>query len=277
MLALVLQKCVQNHEREKRGGYSKHSVMNDLDPRKEDAVQRLLRHPRNKHISQDEHTHAFWIDKRIRLGGLTRRLKARYYPDWEPPRRIRRAGQSGRVRGDVVHRQLFHMVHCVPRNQCTCVGLKRRTMAIRQNKYTKQVLECLREEGIRLVDGEVPVYCIRGRWATRVDFIGYRERPGMPRRSVLVSLKTGYYWYRKRERRHHGQVYLCAPYGHLPATPHWQHQLQLQAEHRLLRTEYDVHFDEAIVLYVGADKDAKRAILEPLDARSLSTLPLCFS
>ena len=238
-----------------------------LSPGNSLACGELLAHPRTAACSSDPEGPVRWKGRGYR--GITRPLRALFYPDYEEPLK-RRHGRSSLAVGTRVHRHLYHKLTCL--KGCRCKKKRHESDCVRRCKcaarprglhpYAKQALAKLRELEMVPMGCEVPLVSPSANVATRLDMICVRWS-GPRARSVIVSVKTGYpagsYDVDANDRT------LARPFGSVPSTPKNHNQLQGTCELAILGRDYDIHFDDYVVLYLGHDERgaAKAEQLEP--------------
>ena len=216
-------------------------------PRAHDAVAALREHATTQRLSQG--VGPVREQGRHPMKGLTRPLRERFFPHYVGVQKRKSKGSS-RVVGDKVHAQIHHRIECMrpgnTKEDCRCATKPRRN---RWHRFTKQAFDVFARLELTPAAAEVPILSKRGGFATRLDVIAYRWK-GDPvkQRSVILSIKTGYTTGRAVNR--HGQT-MEAPLHEVPCTPENHNQLQALCEMHTLETEYDIHFDDYILLYLG--------------------------
>ncbi len=222
-------------------------------PRSNHLIAELLDHPCTSGITQDPQTMAYRVQAdcsgcgipRV-TGGLFGRLRANFYPDRISAGAIKRKkGTSSRVSGIRIHRQVHHMVMCEKEGaKCDCTV---KTNPKRLNKYTVALLDKFKELDIEPIATEVPIFCRKGGFCTRLDMLAMRS--GIP---LIISLKTGHSVGYNRDSRN---TFLAAPFAHVKATTKNINQLQACSEHQILKREYGLSFKDYMIVYLGKKKD----------------------
>jgi hypothetical protein len=215
----------------------------------------LLQHPLTVELLKEEDNNNGPVVHRGRtLPGLTNKLRSTFYPDYTPVGR--KEGESGIKKGIMVHRQLYHMIECIKRNECRC---DTKTSPNRLNIMTKNAFTKFEEIHFTPIASEVPVVCSDWGLGTRLDIVGYLWHGTKKQTSCIVSIKTGYNIGKNTQR--HEQT-LEVPYSSVKSTPSNHNQLQALAEHTLVKLYYEISFRRYIILYLHKDYD-KVEVHEP--------------
>ncbi len=183
------------------------------------------------------------------MKGLTRPLRKCFFPRYLGVQKRKSKG-STRAVGDRVHAQIHHRIECMrrgrPKEDCQC---EKRPRSNRWHRFTKQAFAVFDRLDLTPIAAEVPIISKRGAFATRLDVIAYRWMDDRAkRRSVIISIKTGYTTGRAVNRT--GQN-MEGPLNAVASTPENHNQLQAMCEMHTLEEEYDIHFDDYILLYLG--------------------------
>lgn len=229
-----------------------------------ERLSKLLEHPRTKSIRHGPETSfAFEFteqdDKttdaqkqhlvKKRYPGLSKLLKKRFYPHYQPPK-MRRNEASSKKLGTLIHRHIMHIVHCIPQKQCVCDV---KTSVKRINKHAKNILEFFTKQGIKLKEAEIPIVSKRGKFGTRIDLVGIRNENTQYEELTLISIKTGYKKHFSRKLPS-GRT-MEKPFEMMDDIPLNHHKLQVMTEFMVCHHEYGVTFDEALIVYGAKAKN----------------------
>jgi len=263
--------------------------------REDTYTTKLLANPFTKGITQDENG-TFYVESKLILnpddiklgwhfekyksGGLWPRLARNFFPFHEAV--CRRSGTSSKEVGIRVHRQIYHVIHCIGYEkfkigdyqiiECNCVV---KTNPKRLNKLTLQAFEKMDSLGITPEDAEVPIYC-NGGFCTKLDVVGYRWKGTRRQTSTIISIKTGYTIGYDRDSR--GSVFY-EPFEDLKCTSKNKNQLQALAELCILKYDYGMTFEDYFIFYLGKVQDDDgnaECLVEPLELGKDDHLKLMF-
>jgi hypothetical protein len=211
------------------------------------SVESLLNHPRTQQLSQNKNMVFVWKapGQPVRMyKGMTKRIRKLFYPTFTVSERKRKRGTSSIDTGNRVHRQIYHMIECT-KGKCTCTT---RTNPNRLHKFTKQFFAACKRMEITPMASEVCLLCEQGGFCTRLDAVGYRYKGTPQQRSVIISIKTGY----SGGLDIAGSVNkLLEPLDSLDNTSRTHAFLQCAMEREILKREYEIEFDDAIVFFLG--------------------------
>ena len=215
---------------------------------KTNAVESLLNHEWTKQLKYDGVSFV-WNregDQPIRMKGITMLTKSRFYPYYSPIRN--KKGVSSKQTGTRVHRQIYHMIECVKKRkgECICVGVK--TSANRLHRWTQQALDQFSTLEIEPDACEIPIMCLHANKCTAIDVIGTMCRGKPSEKSVHISIKTGY---QKDYDTNSQSSRMREPLGKVLSSPQNHNLLQLLIEKMILEKEYQIIFDEYIIIYLG--------------------------
>ena len=228
----------------------------------ENHVESLLSHPRTSKIRFDRKKKKFVYDGRM-VDGLTRPIRNAFFPDYYGIKR-RRNGRSSVEVGTRVHRQIHHVIRCEGRwndspRTCDC---EIKTNPRRLHKYTKKLLATLDLLNLTPFASEVPVFSSIANACTQLDVVCYRWRKDPDkRRSVVISLKTGYA--SGHDRSPSGETMRGALSG-VESCPKNHNQVQGACERFLLKEEYGIEFDDYFIVYLGHGRDGNGVLIENL-------------
>jgi hypothetical protein len=186
------------------------------------------------------------------MGGLTKTMKRVFYPD--RPDTIRKRGTSSMGLGSLVHRQLYHMIHCAKKNSCDC---KTKTNPKKLNVLVKNALETMKTYDFTPIDAEVPILTEKGDFCTRLDIVGVVGKDTSKPITSFIEIKTGYDKQWKRDGK--GSKF-SKPLDDVFASSRNINQLQTACCYTILSEEHGFDFDNCYVMYIK--KNLKECFLE---------------
>lgn len=171
-----------------------------------------------------------YLGRKIRLRGITRRLKALYHPDGgvEGVKKKKRGkyGSSTAI-GTRVHRAIRHATTCVARDDCTCPT---KTRPGKLHKFAVSILEELKKRNCKMVECEVPVGSFKLGYATKLDAVC-----DVLGTLCVISFKTG-----SRCARSFGGKKFSPPLDSIQFSEKNADQLQGACELAMLRRIYGI-------------------------------------
>ena len=222
------------------------SILNYIQTEKKtlNPIQRLMSDDRTQKIHHNG-SKFIYSSEQTKMTGITRMLKKIFYSNYKPIK-SKRSKRSNIDIGNKVHRQIYHMVHCLQnQNKCNCTI---RTSCKKLHKYTLQALQVFKDLEFTCKASEVPIISEENKICTQIDLLGYRWYEQKNERSVHISIKTGYgpnYDINRLEQ------YLSSPLQEVLSTPRNHNRLQLLCERLILEKEYNIYFDDYIIIYLG--------------------------
>jgi len=218
---------------------------------------RFLHHPRMRHI---RFARGFVLEKdgrRAAMDGLTSQLKDVFHP---MAMGVSTGGMrtGGASRGAVVDKEIEDLVN---RAQVPETGTL--------HKYTVKTLQHLHRHRLQPFACQVPVYDSALGIATTLDMVCIdmtvsarecRQRSNL----VNIQLKTGF----ENNNYRRGQGYLTSPsvresaLTRIEDSHYARHQMQLLAEHMILRLRYDRLVNESRVLVISGDRHSSYPLSE---------------
>ena len=225
-------------------------------------VEKLVDHPRTKKIRFDRKKKKFVYDGRL-VDGITRPIKDTFFSDYAGIEK-RRNGRSSVQVGTRVHRQIHHMIRCEGlwnghSKTCDC---EIKTNPKRLHKYTNKLMDTLRDLDLTPFASEIPVFSSIANVCTQLDMVCYRwwKDPDR-RRSVVISLKTGYA--SGHDRTPSGET-MRGPLARVESCPKNHNQVQGACERFILKDEYDIPFDDYFIIYLGHGQEGNDVLIENL-------------
>jgi hypothetical protein len=236
----------------KKNDISKYMVNSILDTKTEDFVKLSKTFGV---VNRDGGGYFVGKEKKI-MGGLIKKMKRTFYPLRQET--LRKRGTSSTTGGVRVHRQIYHIIHCIQSGICNCDV---KTNVNRLNELTKNTLKKLKELEFTAIDAEVPLLSEKSNFCTRLDLIGYLWKGTEKQTSCFIELKTGY---EKQWKRDGKGYYFLDPLQKVYASSRNINQLQAACCHSVMSEEYNFNFQRCIVLYIN--KEYKDCFAEePLD------------
>jgi hypothetical protein len=209
-----------------------------------DAVKALIDDPRTKGICGCKE--GFVFGGKI-YPGLTKRLKTIFHPESKVERKASSDPGSSIKNGTRVHRLLYHHYHCNQSEYCDC-GLLH---ADQKNPFVENAKKLIESEKLTVVDCEIPIYSASASLCTCLDMIGYRNKGSVAEKSVIISIKTGYGSGYDRDAK---GWKMHAPFKDIKSSSKQHNQLQGFAEYNILKRDYNLCFDEYLILYLSKDE-----------------------
>lgn len=207
-------------------------------------IDTLLEDERTKSIHKDKDNN--FVLKGKKYGGITKPLRKKFYRHHDENSMRSKYSNSNREKGTLVHRHVYHAVHCVTINRCECT-IKTPTRKI--NKFAKQALDTMKAYNITPIDSEVPIISNKMNLGTSIDVVGMINNPhdNTKSRPVIISLKTGY----RNTMNTKTFENMSSPVSHLDNSPYNHHQLQGLVERYILKKEYNMQIDDYFIFYLG--------------------------
>lgn len=227
-----------------------------------DELLNLCKHPHYLQSRFDANTNTFQY-RSFRCGGLIKRLKLRFYPNYHfkqvKSAYWRRGIKSSATIGMRVDREVEALV-----NVQGVRSIDDPRFPPKMSVKTKSFFKRLKELDITPVYAEFPVVCVEKGIGTRIDVIGYRHFGKATQRVVTVERKTGY-----TTGLHAKQGMLEAPLSHIENSALNQHHLQSFVGALMLKSTYGLRVSEMYVIYTDAKHDhcqkLPSAFLQPRD------------
>ena len=226
------------------------TIRNMVQKNRIDPVKELLKDYRTTSILGCERG---FIHKGKLYKGLTRKLKKAFHPQSKisVKNRIKTPSGSSIENGTRVHRLLYHHFHCKKSEYCDC-GISQPN---RKNEFVENAKKKLIEEKIDIEECEIPILSEKLSIATCLDMIGYISKNTKGQKSVIISIKTGYGPGYNRDSEGWNMQF---PFKDLKSCSKEHNQLQGFAESEILHKDYNLKFDEYLILYLSKDlKDCK--------------------
>jgi hypothetical protein len=212
----------------------------------DDMIDRLLQHPLSLSITSVGSMFSIQLGQVKRsCGGLLRVLERRFYHNHPTPDRWNTYSSKGV--GIMVHRQLYHTIHCKKHEVCDC---DTKTRDNNLNFMTKEAYRLMSEKGFTPVDSEVRIFCKRAHCGTKLDVVGYLHKGTKKQTSCVISIKTGK---SSSVDRTDGIHYLAYPYEKIKSTTRNHNRLQALAELMILESEYGFKIKSYYIFHLRAD------------------------
>ena len=178
---------------------------------------------------------------------------------------IKRHTNSNKKKGTMIHRHIYHLIHCVkkttttpttdvnknnkktqkikPKIICECNPIKTKKI----NKSAKQAMQALKDYNIVPIESEVPIISKTIDYGTALDIVGKCKNTG---KYVIISIKTGYYNNTVNKSTIEN---MSPPLQDITNSPYNHHQLQALIERAIVKYDYNTTIDDYYILYLDND------------------------
>lgn len=185
---------------------------------------------------------------------------------------IKRHTNSNKKKGTMIHRHIYHLIHCVKKTNntilkqetndnnnkkkkpkkikpskmiihCECNPIKTKKI----NKSAKQAMQALKDYNIIPIESEVPIISKTIDYGTALDIVGKCKNTG---KYVIISIKTGYYNNTVNKSTIEN---MSQPLQDITNSPYNHHQLQALVERAIVKYDYNTTIADYYILYLDND------------------------